>query len=123
MGQKESAEYIDEQIRLRGWSARELARRAGVSNSSVLRALHLDADPPASYEVLVAIANALRIPPQTLFVKAGIFPKEPRTTTTQREILNICQQLPGHLQADLLRYAEYLFTQRTRLFVEERGDN
>src|SRR5438105_6149020 len=72
---RELGEYIRNQRRSTGVSVRKLAKLAGVSNpylSQVERGLR-----HPSAEILSAIAKALRMSSQTLYVKAGILEEEP----------------------------------------------
>ena len=113
---KELADYVTEQLKMRQWSKRELGRQARISLTSVLRATDPDPDSDASFEVLTAIAKALRIRPETLFVKAGLFAREPNQTTQERHLLNTFRQLPAEHQRSLIQFCDYLFTVRSELF-------
>lgn len=120
-------EWLSRQMRLRGWSARELSRQANISDASVLRALGTtkrSKDSPASWDVLYQIAKALRTDPSAIFRRAGLMEREPPQVTHERELLNMFRQLPVEHQNHMLFFAEYLFTQRARLFplFVEKGD-
>lgn len=116
MSRQELADYINDQIASRRWSKRELARQANLANSSVLRATSADDDTPIGFDILFAIATALRIRPERLFIMAGLFPREPQQTTDERHLLNTFRQLPAEHQRTLIEYCDYLFTVRSRLF-------
>lgn len=116
MVKKELIDYLEEQIGMRGWSRRELSRRAGISNSSVLRAFGNNPDKPPGYDILASIARALRIHPMTLFIKAGLMPREPKQTTALRHLVHTFEQLPEEHQHAAILYIDYLFTQRSKLF-------
>lgn len=104
---------------MRRWSKRELAQRAGVSLSSVVRAT--DPDQRASYDVLAGIAAALRIPPQNLFVKAGLMPREPEQTTEMRHLSFTFEKLPREHQQLIIEFADFLLTRKTTLFDLENS--
>lgn len=112
----ELAQYLEEQRKMRGWSQRELARQAGITHDSVRRAFNPDPVSPASYDVLAKIAAALRIHPETLFIKAGLFPRKPEQSQLSRHLDTIFPQLPTEHQRMLVMFADYLFTMRTQLF-------
>lgn len=109
-------EFLNRQMRLRGWSERELAGRAKVSGTSIARALGRYPEKPAGYEIITSIAKALRVDELNLLRMAGLLPREPNQTSMERQLLNIFRQLPEEHQSNLLFFAEYLFTQRSRLF-------
>lgn len=115
------SEYLVEQLRMRGWSARELSRQSGVSLTSVLRALGRDESNPPSWEILAKIARSLRVSPTNLFVLAGLLPREPRQTTEERALVTVYRQLPVEHQRTLAYFADYLFIHRTDLFPFEIG--
>lgn len=125
---RELAEYLDEQLEMRRWSRRELGRQAGISQSSVQRAMDPNPLKPAGFDVLNQIAHALRITPQNLFIIAGLLPREPKQTSQERHLLHTFRQLPAEHQQTLIHFCDYLFTQRTNLFPptvrsEEDGAN
>lgn len=113
---QELATYLEEQLDSRRWSKRELARQANISLTSVLRATDPDPDSQASFEVLSAIARALRIRPENLFVRGGLFPREPEQTMQERHLVNTFRQLPAEHQRSLIQFCDYLFTVRSELF-------
>jgi len=110
------ADYLNEQLDARRWSKRELARQANISLTSVLRATDPHPDSDASFEVLGAIARALRLRPENLFVMAGLFPREPEQTMQERHLLHTFRQLPAEHQRTLIHFCDYLFTVRSDLF-------
>ena len=113
---KDLAEYLETELTARCWSKRELSRQANISLTSVLRACEPYPDSDASFEVLSSIARALRIRPENLFVKGGLFPREPEQTMQERHLLNTFRQLPAEHQRSLIQFCDYLFTVRSELF-------
>jgi len=59
----------------RGWSQRELARRAGISAAAVNQILTEQRQPTAEFSI--AIARALRVPPEAVLRRAGHLPPVP----------------------------------------------
>jgi transcriptional regulator with XRE-family HTH domain len=77
--------FIREQRRGTQLSLRKLAARAGVSNpylSQIERGLR-----KPSAEILQAIARALQISAETLYVRAGILDRTPENPATEQAIL------------------------------------
>ncbi len=111
----EMSEYLEEQLRMRDWSGKELARRAKVAPSSVHRMLHDDQDSPPGFTIVMAVAQALRTDPVTLLRKAGLLPREPESTSLERQMAHTFRQLPVEHQRTALMFVEYLFTQRGNL--------
>lgn len=123
-------EFLERQLRLRGWSERELARQAKVAGFTVGRALGRYPDKPISYDAIVALSVPLRTDPVSMLRMAGLLPRAPEQTLIEDQLLKTFRELPTEHQQNLLFFAEYLFTQRTRLFPllvdeepEEGGDD
>ncbi len=68
-------EWLNEQLRQRGWTQGELARRCGLSRSGVNKNLRNLAQKP-SPETCNAIARALNLAPITVFRAAGWLPED-----------------------------------------------
>ncbi len=82
---RDLGEFIREQRRSTQLSLRKLAARAGVSNpylSQIERGLR-----KPSAEILQAIARALQISAETLYVRAGILDRAPEAPGTEQAIL------------------------------------
>jgi transcriptional regulator with XRE-family HTH domain len=67
--------WVNSELGKRGWSIRELARRADISPSYASRIANGEVTPSA--DICVSIAKALSIPPGIVFQKAGYLPKTP----------------------------------------------
>lgn len=59
----------------RGWSQRQLAKRASMSATSVSQVITEQRDP--SPDFCIAIAHALRLPPEDVLRRAGHLPPKP----------------------------------------------
>lgn len=95
--------WLLRELNLRGWTQAELARRAGVSRtaiSDVISEKH-----SAGFDLCVAIANAMNLPPETVFRAAGLLPPVAEDTEYQEEVLYLLSQLPPDEQR---RYLELL---------------
>ena len=67
--------WILRELQERGWSQAELARRSGISAAGVSQILSEQRLPTPDF--CIAIARALRIPPEDVLRRAGILPAVP----------------------------------------------
>lgn len=116
MSREALSEFVNEQLDMRQWSKRELARQANITTTSALRVTNPEYQAPPGYDVLSDVARALKIKPEILFIKAGLFPREPEQNINERHLLNTFRQLPTEHQRTLMEFCDYLFTVRSRLF-------
>jgi transcriptional regulator with XRE-family HTH domain len=65
--------WLKGEMKARGWSQAELARRAGVTRGAIGNVLRGDRGP--GRDLLIAIAGALNYPPETVFREAQFFPE------------------------------------------------
>jgi len=114
--------WLLNELTSRGWSQAELARRAGVSRtaiSDVISEKHY-----AGFELCVAIARALNLPPETVFRAAGLLPPVTPDTEYAEQILHLLRQLSPQEQEEileLLRFkAERQKTARPKLKSREK---
>lgn len=63
-------EWLNAEMTQRGWSQRQIARRAGVSQAAISRVLSGDNRP--GLEVCEGIAKALDLPLTTVLIEAGL---------------------------------------------------
>lgn len=91
--------WLEQEITSRNWSARELARRAGISSASVLDVLNQRIE--ASYKFCMAIASALKVSPENVLRKADLLPPDPQGDIF-REALYLFNNLPDDQQALIL---------------------
>jgi len=64
------ATWLSDQIKERGWSMREVARRAGVSHTTIIKVVDGQVVPDVS--TARGIARAFGVPAETVLRKAGI---------------------------------------------------
>ena len=105
-------EWLNEQLNIRGWSQAELARRAGVSRTSISDVLAYKHK--AGYELCKAIAKALRVPPEIVFRRAGLLPERVEKTEIEERILVKIRKLPPDEQQRLLRYLDFLIDEHEK---------
>lgn len=80
-------EWLDGERQARGWSLRELGRRAGVSHAQVSHVLSGSAIP--GWDFCVGMARALGLPPEDVMRRAGLLPSLPVETAEGRQVLEI----------------------------------
>jgi len=82
-------QWLIDELNERDWSMNELARRAGVTSGAISLVMSMQRKPGP--ELLLGIAQALQLPPETVFRKAGIFPDnvdlEPSMTRQRADFL------------------------------------
>jgi transcriptional regulator with XRE-family HTH domain len=98
------ASWLDEQLDTRGWSVREMARRAGVSHTAIASVLKRRGRPSA--ELCVAIADALGVSAIAVVQRAGILPPDPPETAAWRRLNEMWGQLSDEDQERILEIVE-----------------
>lgn len=111
------ARWLEQERKVRGWSPSELSRHADVSRQTI-----------SDYEnrkrryydeaILVKLARAFKLPPETVFRAAGLLPPQSPETELIQRIIHLTSELPEQDQAEILEYAQL----RHRL-AEQRGKN
>jgi len=106
--------WLDNELNEREWTRADLARRAGITQSS-LSMIYNESRSPGP-DTLTAIAKALGLPPETVFRAAGILPPAPPRDARKEIILHLADQLPDEEYDDLVAYIKM----RLKL-AKERG--
>jgi transcriptional regulator with XRE-family HTH domain len=94
----------------------ELARMSNIDPGVVSRILNGERTPKP--KTLEAIANALKLPLDTIYRAAGLLPPESPESELINQIIYITEQLPEEEQQDILE-----FVKLRRRLAEERGRN
>lgn len=111
-------EWLLAELRERGWSLSELARRADVGVSSLSMIVNELRGPGP--DVLLGIARALRLPPETVFRRAGLLPDEPDELPMSRQRADyLFSHLTDDEQTAVLALMESLAGERIK--VVDRG--
>ena len=105
-------QWLIQEIKDRGWSIRELARRAELSHGTINSVLAGRSKPGIDF--CLGIAKALRINPIRVFQIAEILPPAPEETPTSRELLYMFMQLDDENQKRIMSI--------TRTFLEEEKE-
>ena len=92
----EIGEWLEGQLEERGWSSSELARRAGISQSSVSNVLTGKQIP--GLEFCKGVAKALDVRTEELLEQAGHLPPMPAPVVEEREALRLLRGLSGPMR-------------------------
>ncbi len=101
--------WLSQELKRRGWSYRELSRRAGISQALISRILGDNLPPSADF--CLKISKTLDEPPEKLLRLANILPAEFLDDTVLQELVDIAKNLPPEDLQDLLKYARFRFQQ------------
>jgi len=100
-------EWLQEILISRKWSQSDLSRAANISRqvvSDYINSKKLNPDE----RILIAIARALRIPPETVFRAAGLLPPLPLDQPPNlAEWIQIFMQADEGTREDMLEYAQF----------------
>lgn len=90
------SEWLVGQLRDRGWSQRELARRSDISHTTVSEVLGNVRRP--TWDFCASIAGALGVNPDAVFVRAGLKEQPPGPVTEEAEVVRILRGLEDSLR-------------------------
>ena len=90
-------EWLVGQLQDRGWSQRELARRSGISHTTVSEVLSTVRRP--TWDFCASIAGALGESPDAVFVRAGLKERPPAPVTEEAAAVGILRALETPLRA------------------------
>ena len=110
MTTQDLSDWLTEELKARGWSQADLARRSGVTTSQVSRVISQARG--AGPEFCVAIARALNESPIKIFQLAGLLPyrADPDEDPRLRNVVYKFSLLDDQGKAELERYLDYLLT-------------
>lgn len=104
-GNSELWGWIDAQLKTRGWSQADLARRSGISSATITRIK--TGERGIGPEVCAAIARSFGYPPELVMRKAGLIQEEKtELPSNARMIAHIIARLPDADQDELLQLAQ-----------------
>jgi len=93
MGSEEFATWLKEEVKHRGWTFRELGRRAGLSSGAISKVMTGTTDP--TWEFCDKIAQAMDMSAVDVFRQAGLLPPIPEARRREFErITDILASLP-----------------------------
>lgn len=100
-------EWLNDELQQRGWTQADLARKSGLTTAGISRILSGQRDPGP--EALIAIAEALKLPPEHVFRKAGLLPEEgtPRQIAQQVAGYKLSELTPTQLD-EVIQFIEFI---------------
>ena len=103
--------WLASELKTRGWSHRELARRAGLSQTAVSTVLSSQRQP--GWEFCSAVARALGEVPERVLRRAGLLPPlpAPENDATLRDLVAYAKQLSAEERLMVLEYTRWRFQQ------------
>lgn len=107
--------WLEARLVERGWSARELARRAGMASTTILDVMNYKTNP--GYEFCVRVGKALEFPPDELMRLVGLLPDRPDESEMLAEAQHLFNQLSDEDQERFLaqmRVVLELYRERQR---------
>ena len=107
---KEFFMWLDAQLREKGWSDRQFAAIAGISQSVISKAR--TGIQGIGWDASVSMARALNLPPEEILYRIGLLPKPSGYTLGQSEWDDLYERLTKEDREELLAMA--------RLKVERR---
>lgn len=107
-------EWLEEKLREMGWKPADLARAANIRYATLSRILNGQRN--AGPDVCLAVARALKVPPEKVFRRAGLLPPLPASEddATLKELQDIAQQLSLEKRREVLEYARWRYEQQER---------
>lgn len=105
-------EWLERQLKVRGWTQAELIRRSGLSRGGMANILAGNRQP--SPDSCIQIAKALSLPPETVLRIAGHIPNEGDPPGKEmRDLIDLMNSLTVEERRELLRYALFKFSDKT----------
>ena len=120
MTTQEFTRWLEEEMRKRGWQPSDLANAAKMYSSTLSRILNQERK--ASPETCVAIANALNLPAEEVFRRAGLLPERPVYDIRERRALFLFSRLPESIQQYILTTMEAFVDEQEQETAAERPE-
>lgn len=114
----EFPDWLQSEMDKRGMSQSDLARSSGINRQVISTYVNRQRTKPDP-EVLIAIARALRLPPETVFRAAGLLPPVSEVDELKADIIDLTSKMSREEQREVL---EYLRMKR-RLREEREQEN
>lgn len=104
--------YLEQELEKRGWKQADLARYANMDTGMVSNIMSgkRNIGPTTG----VSIAQALNVPPEFIFRKAGLLPEMPEPTAQTEQLLHLFNQLDDEEKEDALFFLEVLIQKKNR---------
>ena len=104
-------QWLEDELKRRGWSQADLARASGLNSGYLSRILNMERQ--VGPQTCRNIARAMGLPPETVFRRAGLLPPEVNSDAPERrELLYLFEQLPEDGREMLLALARTVVCER-----------
>lgn len=113
-------DWLNTEIKKRGWSLRELGRRAHLSATTISDVISTKAKP--GYDFCIGVARAFQLPPEVVLRKAGLLPSITEDQAQDKELLDYFHGLPEDERKRILTIARALYETRAEYRIEEDKD-
>ena len=98
-------EYLESNLRQRGWTQADLARHAGLDSGLINN--YISGRRNIGATSALAIAKAFKVAPEIVFRKAGLLPNVPESTAEEEQLLYLFRQMTPDQRRDVLEYADF----------------
>ena len=98
--------WILSQLDERGWSQSELARRSGLTRTTISKIISEQSS--LGIDSMTGLAKAFRLPVTEILQQAGLIPKIPEATAKEEQILFMFRQMTPEQQQDVIDYADFI---------------
>ena len=99
-------EWVNQEIAERGWSLRELARRAEISAGTLSEILNEKRGIGPEY--CIGLARAFRVPPEEVFRRADLLPPRDPVVEDEERALYLYRRLVPERRRDMVAIMETL---------------
>ena len=111
-------DWLDGELKARGWSRSEAARRSGLSASMFDKVINGHANP--GHRFCEGVAHLFSLSTEEVFRRAGLLPPVPEETATSRELLAMFAQLGDEDQERVMVMVRALRDEERRVQSEPR---
>lgn len=108
----EFTDFIQSEMKKRGWSQADLARQTGMTTGGVSMLLNQTRKP--SSDTLLILAQTFHMPPEKIFRKAGLLPEISEDAEGKEELDYLFNTLSEEGKNDLLIYARFLLAEEKK---------
>ena len=105
---KSFSNWILSQLDEKGWSQSELARRSGLTRTTISKIINEQSS--IGTESLIGLSKAFRVPVTEVLQQAGFLPKVPETTAKEEKMLYMFRQMNNDQQQDVLDYSDFILS-------------
>ena len=102
-------DWLQQELKNRNWSYRELGRQAGLSNALISQVMTSQVEP--SCEFVIKVSSTLDTSPIQILQLAGILPGEPTPASPgpiTQEVIELLGTLPVEQKKQVLQYIQFL---------------